>query len=192
MSVNGHRKGKRFELVVAKLLGSSLADTPVAFRRMPLQGRSLEKFEGDIIPNPDPSVPEAARVISSLFLKRFLVDAKDRKKWSLEALVLSDKCEVWGWWEELLVRAGMNGKQPFLVVKYCGKVWGILQEEAFKDWFRADAPVMTISSARHGRVVIFPWDLMKSFDKEKLRTIIHEKENGTRAGSTAPDPIREA
>jgi len=164
--VNGLRKGQQFERVVAKLLGQAVCGDDRAFIRMPLMGRSLEQYEGDIIQNPDPFLGEVVRRTAGLFLKRFMLDAKDRKGWSLEALVLNDTCPVWDWWDKLSTDAHNVSKVPFLVVKYKSKVWGVLSFSDRMTWMKSVGRSMEITG--RARLLVFPWDEMINFDKLKL------------------------
>ena len=166
MGVNGMRKGKVFERVVAKLLGQAICGTEKAFIRMPLHGRSLEKFEGDIIPNPEPTLPDGVRKTASTFLKRFMIDAKDRKGWTFEGMVESPKCPVWEWWSKLVLSAHAVGKVPLLIVKYRGKVWAGTTFGIMMHYMKSVNRRMEVRG--ESQMVFFPWGEMQYFDRTKL------------------------
>jgi hypothetical protein len=166
MAVNGLKKGQRFERVVAKLLGQTVCGDDRAFMRMPLMGRSLEQYEGDIIQNPDPFLSDTVKKTAAVFLKTFMLDAKDRKGWSLEAMILSDECPVWEWWSKLCANAGSMGKVPLLVLKYHGKIWAAMSPEHRIKW--VGFMNRSVEIASNDRLVLFPWTEMTNFNKHKL------------------------
>lgn len=164
--VNGLRKGQQFERVVAKLLGQAICGDDRAFIRMPLAGRAMERYEGDIIQNPDPFLAEGVRKTAGLFLQKFMLDAKDRKGWSLEAMILNDTCPVWDWWDKLARDAHNISKVPLLVVKYAGKVWGCMEFGQRLTWLKSVSRSVEVTG--RSRLLLFPWDEMNNFDKTKL------------------------
>lgn len=176
------RKGKKFERDVAKLLGRTICGDPRAFMRMPLQGRSLEKFEGDIIPNPLPTIPEATRRLSGSFMRKFMIDAKDRKGWEFDTLVLSEDCAVWKWWAKLEKSALDMAKEPLMILKYRHKVWALMRSAESSNWI-SPRRRLYVTDLKHS-LILFPWDEMKEFDKTKLE--VYNNETHGNPGTAKP------
>lgn len=180
MAVNSIRKGNKFELATAKMLGEAICGDSKAFMRMPLHGRSLERFSGDIIPNLDPRLPEKTRSLAAGFAKLCLVDAKDRKKWTLDGLVVSKDSEPWKWWDKLTKSAEDIKKEPLMVVKYNHRVWAMLRSGSNLRALVNPADQFEITA--HGyRVCLFPWDGMGTLDRQKLEVMVNgegSKEKG--------------
>lgn len=174
------RKGKAFEREVAKLLGRKIAGDERVFRRMPLQGRRLEEFEGDVIVNADPEIPENGRKLAREFLRKYLVDAKDWKGWTLDGLLLSEKHVVWEWWHDLDSMARRVGKKPFLVFKLRGKMWVMMRKE---EWPFPEREMEVRMFDR--KVAIFPADELEQgsvsegeMEAQEVRKIMKEKGEG--------------
>lgn len=168
MAINSIRKGNQFERDAAKLLGKAICDDPRGFVRMGLQGRSIEKFRGDLIPNLNPSLPERVKALSAAFARLWMVDAKDRKKWTIDGLVLSPKSEPWAWWDKLVDASEEVGMSPLMILKYRGKVWGVVQGAA-DCWTKA--PRGFYLKAHGYDVLIFPWDEMSHFNTAGLEVL---------------------
>lgn len=174
MAVNSIRKGNKFERETAKLLGVAVCGDRRAFLRMPLHGRSLERFSGDIIPNPDPKLPDEVRTLSAAFAASWLTDAKDRLKWTLDGMVLSKDAAPWKWWDKLVKASADVSKEPLMILKYNHKVWVMLDSASN---FRAlVSPASEFKITAHGyQVVLFPWEEMATLDRARLEVRLNVK-----------------
>lgn len=83
--------------------------------RQALLGRMVESVFGDLAVNPkcDPRWKQAG----SWFMSKFMVDAKNRKAFSLSGLLTAPLHPFWAWWEKLEDDAARAGsKTPLIVV----------------------------------------------------------------------------
>lgn len=112
----GDTAWKEWERTVAKgfsswLTGGTRNDV---LMRMPLQGRMVERTFGDLCVNS--RVPERWKPAGLWFLQKFLVDAKNRKRFRLPGLLTGPDHEFYGWWRKLTGDAADNGKWRLMVL----------------------------------------------------------------------------
>jgi len=121
------------ERKVAKRLGLWACGDEMALRRMPLQGRMMEEYLGDIIVNEQAS--EDVRKKAADFISRFMVDVKRRVSkqsstgWHFEQLLTSEKHQIFAWWKKLKEAAAKYKKRPLLIITKGDGNWFIIIED---------------------------------------------------------------
>jgi hypothetical protein len=122
------------ERKMAKALGQWAFGRKDAFSRMPLQGRMLEEYLGDIIVNE--KAEDDVRKLAAAFLSRVLIDVKRRKSnqsatgWHFEQLLTSPKHQILAWWSKLADAARKVQKIPILIVTRGDRRWFVLLDAA--------------------------------------------------------------
>jgi len=130
------------ERKVARLLGKWACGNEDALRRMPLQGRMMEEYLGDIIVNE--TAPEDVRKKGAAFLNKFMIDVKKRitkqsaTGWHFEQFLTSPKHQIFAWWRKLEGAAEKYQKMPLLIITKGDRNWFILVNEKLYDraWAR--------------------------------------------------------
>jgi len=122
---------KTAERKMAKVLGQWACGNELALRRMPLQGRMMEEYLGDIIVNETADEPTRKRAAD--FLSHFMIDVKRRvgksqskTGWHLEQLLTSPKHQIVKWWNKLDVAAKKYKKSPILILTKGDGNWFIV------------------------------------------------------------------
>jgi len=121
---------KNAERKVAKILGRWSCNDENALRRMPLQGRMMEEYLGDIIVNETAS--ESVRKSAAEFLNLFMIDVKRRvgqncgsTGWHIEQLLTCPKHQIIQWWLKLSTAATKYNKFPILIFTKGDRNWFI-------------------------------------------------------------------
>jgi hypothetical protein len=118
------------ERKVARLLGKWACGNEDALRRMPLQGRMMEEYLGDIIVNE--AAPEDVRKKGAAFLNKFMIDVKKRitkqsaTGWHFEQFLTSPKHQIFAWWRKLEGAARKYKKEPLLIITKGDRNWFML------------------------------------------------------------------
>jgi len=121
------------ERKVARLLGKWACGNEDALRRMPLQGRMMEEYLGDIIVNE--AAPEDVRKKGAAFLSKFMIDVKKRitkqsaTGWHFEQFLTSPKHQIFAWWRKLEGAAKKYQKMPLLIITKGDRNWFMLISE---------------------------------------------------------------
>lgn len=121
----GHRKGPRGEIEVAKLLKKWWApiEPTARFKRTPLSGgwgdadtRGGFKVAGDICTT----------------AKRwpFTVEVKRREGWKFGTFSAGRRSPIWGWWRQCIEQAAEEDRTPLLWVRKNRQPWLVLAPEA--------------------------------------------------------------
>jgi hypothetical protein len=126
---------KRAERKIACLLGKWACGNEDALRRMPLQGRMMEEYLGDIIVNE--AAPEDVRKKGAAFLGKFMIDVKKRitkqssTGWHFEQFLTSPRHQIFAWWRKLEEAARKYQKEPLLIITKGDRNWFILVDQEF-------------------------------------------------------------
>lgn len=121
------------ERKVARLLGKWACGSEDALRRMPLQGRMMEEYLGDIIVNE--AAPEDVRKKGAAFLNKFMIDVKKRitkqsaTGWHFEQFLTSPKHQIFAWWRKLEGAARKYKKEPLLIITKGDRNWFMLVDQ---------------------------------------------------------------
>lgn len=107
---------KAFERAAARDLSLWITDggCDKVLARQSLMGRMAEEEWGDFAPHPDVPVCHRARAI--FFLKTFFADAKKRRGFSLDGLLVSANHPFWAWWGKARGDAQRHKKTPLLIL----------------------------------------------------------------------------
>lgn len=123
------------ERKVARLLGKWACGHEDALRRMPLQGRMMEEYLGDIIVNEMASAD--VRKKGAAFLNKFMIDVKKRitkqsaTGWHFEQFLTSPKHQIFAWWRKLEGAARKYKKEPLLIITKGDRNWFMLVDYEF-------------------------------------------------------------
>jgi hypothetical protein len=127
---------KKAERKVAKRLSAWACKDENALRRMPLQGRMMEEYLGDIIVNETAS--EDVRKDAAEFMKLVMIDVKRRvgatkTGWHFEQLLTAPKHQIIKWWNKLESAAKKYNKAALMILtKGDGRWFIILDHELYR------------------------------------------------------------
>ena len=147
---------KKFERTVGSVFGrwvtgdwGKAPPAPVLCRQS-LMGRMVERLYGDLSVHPD--CPPEWVPAASWFMERFQADAKNRKAFRIDRIIVRPEDPLWGWWGKLTDET-RSDKFRMMVARQgtvVALVFGDRERSAFHDAW-GDIGITTIDVRSPGR-----------------------------------------